>query len=648
MPTPTPVLRLALRAALFALLAGAAPFSLRAQTVNIAVDASQTVRTVDQRLFGVNTVMWDHLGDDNDTIAQTVSLMQEAGVTCLRLPGGSNSDTWVWNQDKSYDTTTGLLNTWTWMTTWNEFAQVVSSMNVPVFATTNYGSGTATLAADWVRDANITRHLGIRYWEIGNECYGSWEYDTHAVKNDPYTYALAARDYIAAMKAVDPTIKIGVVAVVGEDTYGNATHTATNPRTHVAHTGWTPVMLANLATLGVTPDFLIYHRYEQTPGQETDAGLLQDAATWPADIADLRQQLNDYLGTATAAHVEIVITENNSVFSDPGKQSTSLVNGLFLADSLANVMQTEANAYMWWALRNGTPTSSTGALLGNFSSALYGWRTYGDYGMLSMPNAFGATTYYDRHPTFYALKLLQRFVRGGDTIIHATSSSTLLSAYAARRADGTLAILVINKSPTATQTANISVAGMTPTTPPAAYSYGIPQDNAARTGSGSPDIASSAVAASGATVSASFAPYSATVLAFIDGVPSITTQPANQTANVGGSATFSVTATGAAPLSYQWSKAGTAIAGATSATLSLSNVQTTDAASYTVTVTNSVTSMTSNAATLTVNTPPPTTTIPPSSGGGGGGGGALSTWFYAALALLAAARLGVRRQPQGR
>jgi len=635
--------RFAALPAFLALLAGALPFSVRAQTINITVDASQNVRTVNERLFGANLVMWDHLGDSNDTIAQTVATMQEAGIRCLRIPGGSLSDTWVWNQDKSYDTTTGVLNTWTWMTTWDEFAQVIGSMNCPVFATANYGSGTPQLAADWVRDANVTRHLGIRYWEIGNENYGSWEYDTHAVHNDPYTYAVAARDFIAAMKAVDSTIKIGVVVVTGENTYGNTTHTVTNPRTHATHTGWTPVMLATLSSLGVTPDFAIYHRYEQTPGQESDASLLQDAATWPADIADLRQQLNDYLGSAAAANVEIVITENNSVFSSPGKQSTSLVNGLFLADSLANVMQTEATSYMWWALRNGTPTTTTGALDGNFSTALYGWRTYGDYGMLSTPNNFGATTYSDRHPTYYAMKLLSLFARGGDTVVHATSSNTLLSAYAVRRADGTLTMLVINKSPTATQTANFSVTGITLPAAAAAYSYGIPQDDAARTGTGSRDIGSSSVANVGATFSATFAPYSATVLSFVSGVPSISSQPSSQSVAPGTSVSFSVTATGTAPLTYQWFKGGAAISGATSSSLSLTNVQSGDAASYTVAVTNSITTTTSNAATLTVNTPP-TTTIPPSSGGGGGGGGgALSAGFYAAVAVLLMVKLRARR-----
>lgn len=82
--------------------------------------------------------------------------------------------------------------------------------------------------------------------------------------------------------------------------------------------------------------------------------------------------------------------------------------------------------------------------------------------------------------------------------------------------------------------------------------------------------------------------------------PSITTQPQSQSVGVGGSATFTVVATGSAPLSYQWRKDGQNIAGATSATLSLPNVQSANAGSYTVVVTNSAGSATSNAATLTI------------------------------------------------
>jgi uncharacterized delta-60 repeat protein len=92
--------------------------------------------------------------------------------------------------------------------------------------------------------------------------------------------------------------------------------------------------------------------------------------------------------------------------------------------------------------------------------------------------------------------------------------------------------------------------------------------------------------------------------------PALTTQPASQVASPGGSATFSVIANGG-NLSYQWFHNGVAITGATNATLSLTNLQVTDAGSYTVTVTNSAGSVTSNAVTLTGSNPAPTITSQP-------------------------------------
>ena len=95
------------------------------------------------------------------------------------------------------------------------------------------------------------------------------------------------------------------------------------------------------------------------------------------------------------------------------------------------------------------------------------------------------------------------------------------------------------------------------------------------------------------------------------GSPVISGQPTNQTTVVGGSATFSVTATGDAPLSYQWSHDDVDIPGATGATLTLNNVQAADVGSYYVVVTNNVGTTTSNAASLVVTGLPPVITAPP-------------------------------------
>ncbi|HVW20222.1 MAG TPA: immunoglobulin domain-containing protein [Opitutaceae bacterium] len=97
--------------------------------------------------------------------------------------------------------------------------------------------------------------------------------------------------------------------------------------------------------------------------------------------------------------------------------------------------------------------------------------------------------------------------------------------------------------------------------------------------------------------------------------PTITTQPSSQSVPAGGNATFSVAATGTAPLSYQWKFNGTAISGATSSSYTIAGVTSANAGSYTVTVSNSAGSATSNAATLTVTsgaTAPSITTQPSS------------------------------------
>jgi hypothetical protein len=85
-------------------------------------------------------------------------------------------------------------------------------------------------------------------------------------------------------------------------------------------------------------------------------------------------------------------------------------------------------------------------------------------------------------------------------------------------------------------------------------------------------------------------------------VPSITTQPASRTVTAGQTATFSVAATGTAPLNYQWRKNGTAIRGATSSTYTTpATTASSNSEQFIVVVSNSAGKATSAAAILTVN-----------------------------------------------
>ena len=86
----------------------------------------------------------------------------------------------------------------------------------------------------------------------------------------------------------------------------------------------------------------------------------------------------------------------------------------------------------------------------------------------------------------------------------------------------------------------------------------------------------------------------------VTSAPVITNQPDNITVIQGSSASFSVTATGTAPLSYQWRKDGINISGATNSSYTISSASSADAGTYSVVVSNAYGSVTSNNATLTV------------------------------------------------
>ncbi len=469
--------------------------------VHLGLDAGQALRTVDARQFGLNTATWDgSLGN-----SQTIPLLEESGCLTLRWPGGSTSDTYHWANDPSGNA---------------RFRNVATNLGAQVFTTVNYGSGTASEAAAWVLAANKTNHCNFIYWEVGNECYGSWENDTHAIQHDPYTYATNAVAYIQQMKVAYPAvpIKVGVVVVPGEGSYSNnATHFAVNPVTGTTNYGWTPIVLATMKSLGVLPDFLIYHFYPQYTSSnwkpnspESDPLLLQVAGNsspatwtdWASAAADLRQQLTDYLGPA-GSNIELCVTENNCDAGSMGRQSTSLVNALYLADSTCELMKTEFKSYIWWDLHNGADTS------GDFDPTLYGWRSNGDYGVLDGSN--------NPYPAFYAEKLLQYFARPGDSVLNATSDYLLLSAYAVQRTNGALTVLVLNKDTTANFNAQITLTNFVPWTNATIQSYGIPQDQATENNESATlqDIATTNFPTAGTNFTYTFPPLSLTLFTFV-------------------------------------------------------------------------------------------------------------------------------------
>jgi hypothetical protein len=119
---------------------------------------------------------------------------------------------------------------------------------------------------------------------------------------------------------------------------------------------------------------------------------------------------------------------------------------------------------------------------------------------------------------------MQYFVRGGDTVLSATSDYSLLSAYAIRRTNGALTLLAISKDSVSNITANIVLDKFAPASSATIYSYGANQDNAAETGTGSCDLATNSFSVS-SNFNYTFAPYSLTVFSFAPTAPSLKALP---------------------------------------------------------------------------------------------------------------------------
>lgn len=425
--------------------------------VQVNVNTHNSLGKIPDTAFGANTAVWD----GNLLDKAVPSLLSQADVKVMRYPGGSTSDVFHWQTN-----TVEPSNQSAGLSSFDKFMQVVHRTGAQPMITVNYGSGTPQEAAAWVKYANITKDYHIKYWEIGNEVYGNgsyganWEYDTHAQKG-PAAYAQNALSFIKAMKSVDPSIKIGIVLTTpGDWPDGVIAPGDTMDWNHTV-----------LSTIGSQFDFAAVHWYTDyapDPNHVTDAGLLANPAQIPAKVTTLRSLFTQYSGTQ-ANSKQIMITETNSVPYNPGKQTVSLVNALFLDEDYMTWLENGVTNVDWWDTHNGMVTN------GDNDPSLYGTTNYGDYGMLangSTANGLSEPPANTPFPSYYGLQMLTKLGRAGDRMVQASSNNSLVVAFAVKKDDGKLAILLINTDPSNTHDVALSFTGYTPTPHATVYFYG--------------------------------------------------------------------------------------------------------------------------------------------------------------------------------
>ena len=439
-----------------------------ASTASVNVEGS--LGTLSAIAVGANAAAWD----SNLLDRGVPELLEDASIQLMRYPGGSLSDNYHWLSNTPDDPDVGGTDP---TANFDAYMSVVERAGARAMITVNYGSGTAAEAADWVRYANggCRRYdgpvptypgasakghdYGIRYWEIGNELYGDGTYgatwEVNHKSHDPSSYANGVVSYSAAMKAVDPAIRIGAV-LTAPGNWPDGQVNAASPQS------WNDTVLS-LACGSL--DFVSIHWYPQGPTGESDAALLaspQNGEATPVSytpsipemIATLKSQLAQHCG-AHAAAVQIMVTETNSVSYNPGKQTTSLVNSLFLTDQVLTWLENGVTNVDWWAIHN-SPFD------GNVDPALYGNYEFGDYGILSrgLTSTNGAVEPAAETPLppYYGLRMLSHLGhQARSQLLAASSSNALVSIHAVKQVNGKVHVLLLNKSPSEAFTVSVSL-----------------------------------------------------------------------------------------------------------------------------------------------------------------------------------------------
>jgi hypothetical protein len=413
---------------------------------NATVTVSQTSSgiAVSDTILGMNLASWyDVIAND----AGVLSGFEAAGIKAVRWPGGSWSDIYHWSTNTNcFSTTDGApaAN--------DTFANFVSDIVTPggldVSLTADYGTdaactggGDPTEAAAWAAEA-VSLGANVSHITVGNEEYGTWEEDLHAIEHDPTTYANAvATGYYPDIKASSPNVLVGVVV---------------NPGNSPA---WDPIVLADAKY-----DFVEYHYYPEAPGSENDTTLIQqDAQALTTNINTIKSEL------ATAGHsgTPIYVGEIGATYSNPGKQSWSITQGLYAGQVLGEMMNDGVTRLTWWI-----GYGNCNGQAGNVSSSVYGWQNFGAYNVFSDgpndPTCPTGSTAPDwgpigtMSPTGRAFQLFSQVAVNGEFVLTptVTGDTTDVVAYAATHSGGT-ALVLFNRNETTSETVSISLSAQT-------------------------------------------------------------------------------------------------------------------------------------------------------------------------------------------
>lgn len=401
--------------------------SPESQGVSVRVDLSKVLAPVTPYNFGGNAAWWNH--HDWFLQADTVEKARQSGIRFWRWPGGSSADNFHWDGNyKGHEKEIGGKDrsnmNGAWAVSTDDFINFCKATDSQAIVTANdglarYGSvkEAASLAASWVKDFK-KKGFPVRYWEIGNENYGTWEEGTTMVGKLTLSGEEYGKDFseiAKAMRKADKDIYIGAVACdvdSGDDWTG--------------YRWWMKGLLPKVQTKA---DYLIIHQYFMWPFDQSNnythpspAILFGNIAKLGTGFQNVKAMAPKYVPGATA--LPVALTEFNLVNASP-KETIELLNGLFTVEVLGEAIQQGYVCSNHWDWCNGLDKK-----LG------------GDHALLAKddPSVPDGTP----RPAYYAYVLYKDVF--GDHLVESSSSDPQVKIYASRFSGGEAGVVVVNES----------------------------------------------------------------------------------------------------------------------------------------------------------------------------------------------------------
>jgi hypothetical protein len=402
--------------------------SVYAADLTVSVDASSYIRAIPETMYGTNMQCWDKAQNGGNDNVNT--LIAAFGSRYVRWPGGSWGDGVIWSdmqvpysQNTSWKVTYGES-----MYRINKFDSIMQPIvnfsgiwTDPNGYEVNHGeNGAVALAVDWVKDQS-SRTNCARYWEIGNEQGGPWEYGYFPQISGVY-YGNRYAHFYNAMKAINPRIKIGADSDPC-DTY----------QPWGWYVGkWTRDMLNIMEANGIQPDFLIIHSY---PGDTDNAVLLGGDVLY---IRDFTNSLNNIISTSIGPQyvgkIKYWMTEWDAGGTSAVKRDITYVSALFKAQYIMEMCK-----YGW---EGSNPWSQS-------QYHMIGDKYFDD-------NEMGYQNF-QLYPKWYVNPLLSYYF--GRDMVTASSADSKVRAYASRDDANNLIIFMANNYPSTDRTVHINISG---------------------------------------------------------------------------------------------------------------------------------------------------------------------------------------------